>query len=291
MTPALRWSWSLRWMYPPTGGEKVFVIMGEYGFRACFDESGIDGKHGWLVVAGFVGTVKQWARFEKAWAPCAKQTPFHAKHFFARNPQGDRVGPYTGWSDEQASSYLDSLLRALARAKITPVGSAVDLDAFWEFSADERRRLTGGARGKGMGKGRFRLSPTPGKPYYLPFVEVLFLAIEAHSTSDLGVYFSFDENQVLQPHAYQVYRYVKERAKKLNPEFAARMKGITFQSDTDNIALQAADLLAYIVHQSLTRRRGVKKELRKVLSMPLQSNRGRLRVWSRQSMKRMVSRQ
>jgi hypothetical protein len=115
--------------------------------------------------------------------------------------------------------------------------------------------------------------------------------MEAHSDSHLGVYFSFDENQVLQRHAYQVYRYIKEQAKRLNPKIAARMKGITFQSDIDNIALQAADLLAYTVHRSLTSRGGIRGELRKVLMVPLRSSRGSQIIWSRESLRRMVSRQ
>src|SRR5574340_749190 len=99
MTPGREWVWSLRWIYEPLGKEKAFVVMGECNSRAVFDESGTHSKSGWCVVAGFLGTVKQWTRFAGIWGPYANRPGFHAKSFFVRDPQGERVKPYDGWSN------------------------------------------------------------------------------------------------------------------------------------------------------------------------------------------------
>ena len=52
---------------------------------ALFDESGIHDGAKLCVIAGFIGTAKQWARFEELWRPSATP-PFHAKEFFKSNP-------------------------------------------------------------------------------------------------------------------------------------------------------------------------------------------------------------
>jgi hypothetical protein len=198
------------------------------------------------------------------------------------------VSPYNGWRDKQSHRYFRGLLRAIGDAKITPVSSAIDLCAWWEFSPEERRKMTTAP----FGEGRFRLSGTPTRPYYLPFGEVLIGTIYhlAHKDPDLGVYFSFDENGTLQRHAHRVYRYIKERAKLLSPPFASRMKGIVFQSDTDNIGLQAADLLAYAWFQALTRRDLIYPELCEAVEVFCQKDNGdEATLWCKDRMKELLA--
>lgn len=240
MAPALRWSWSLRWIHPPRGKEKVFAVMREYELHALFDESNTDRRHGYCIVAGFVGMVQEWEQFEAIWELYGTKTPFHAKRFFARNPRGDRVSPYNGWSDEQADKYFKELLRAINDANITPVASGVHLDAFWQFSSEERHKLTGATWGQ-----HFQLSGAPNRPYYLPFQDVMIHVVEGMKNPNRGVSFSFDENPPFARHANQIYFRIKDAATRADAEFAARMNRITFESDSINIGLQAADLLAY----------------------------------------------
>jgi hypothetical protein len=75
--------------------------------EAYFDESGIHDGAKVCVVAGFYGTQPAWRVFENQWKKILSDYPeldgegFHAKRFFARNENQERVGRYIGWADEK----------------------------------------------------------------------------------------------------------------------------------------------------------------------------------------------
>lgn len=236
-------------MFQPRGQEKVFAVIRERGLHALFDESGIESANAFCIVGGFFGTVKQWEHFEYIWKPYGKSPGFHAKRFFARDQNGQMVSPYRGWTDEQANSYLSKLLKAISVAKINPIISMVDQKAFFSFTVEERHWLTGGVWKVNH---KLRLVGAPNRPYYLPFQQALIDSIN-ESSPQLNIYFTFDEQQVFEAHARQVYQRIKKSAKADDPVLAERMKGIAFESDLDNIGLQASDLLVYAWHEYATR--------------------------------------
>lgn len=52
-------------------------------FTACFDASGQEHEHGYVVVAGFVSTAEEWISFSEKWNETLKRyglTEFHANH-------------------------------------------------------------------------------------------------------------------------------------------------------------------------------------------------------------------
>ncbi len=142
--------------------------MGDYGIRACFDESGKEPDQGYCVVAGLVGTVEQWERFETTWGPYGIKTPFHAHSFCARDG-GDRVNVYRGWSDNRAGEYFGALLRAIGNAEIDPVVEAVDWRAFSQFSAEQREVITG----MHFREVNIHVWGASTKPYYWAFAQAL----------------------------------------------------------------------------------------------------------------------
>lgn len=69
----------------------LFVLVNVY-----IDESGTHGESGFMVMAGYVGRVGSWNRFDKKWAEYLRHhgvTYFHAKELNGRQNE------YKGWSD------------------------------------------------------------------------------------------------------------------------------------------------------------------------------------------------
>jgi hypothetical protein len=242
------WAFGLWWGFPPMGAEKTVVAMKAQRLDARMDESGIHEGAKACVVAGFLATVRQWKRFEELWRPHSNP-PFHAKHFFRRAPNGQRVGPYAGWSDARANGYFERLLHAIDVPKLMPLGSVLDVGAFRALSIEERHRLTGGE----WGLHKVKLSGAPTKPYYLPFQDVIAWSLnESERRGDFHVYFTFDEQHQLEKHAINVYHRIKRASQLIAPDSARRMAGIAYESDEINIGLQAADLLCYVWGQFAT---------------------------------------
>jgi hypothetical protein len=216
---------------------------------ALMDESGIHDAAKLCVVAGFIGTGKQWERFQEQWGAHSARTPFHAQEFFSRDPNGERVGRYRHWTEQRATVYFDGLLRAIENTRLQPIGSALDVSAFRALSVEDRHRLTGGE----WGRHKIRLSGAPTKPYYLPFQDAIAWSLnEAERRGDFSVHFTFDEQRQLEGHALQVYNRIKRAAEQLMPDSSRRMAGIGYESDTRVIGLQAADLLCYVWAQFAT---------------------------------------
>lgn len=81
---------------------------------AHFDESGTDSSNANLVVAGFVGTVEQWERFDNEWLNTLNEAGmdyFHAKQL----DDGRRgFGPYAKWREADRRRLLSRLLAIIA---------------------------------------------------------------------------------------------------------------------------------------------------------------------------------
>src|ERR1017187_3547149 len=98
--------WALH-VHPMDGHRKLFAIM-----QAYFDESGIDHASEFCILAGYVGGVGQWRRFERNWKKILaryKVNEFHAKRFFQRDNRGKRLDEYVSWTDEKADAFIREL--------------------------------------------------------------------------------------------------------------------------------------------------------------------------------------
>jgi hypothetical protein len=101
------------------GHRKLFAM-----FQAYLDESGIDHETEFSVLAGYVGGVGQWKRFERRWRSIIKKygvEEFHAKRFFGRDPQGNRLDEYVGWTSGREREFITELLHCIVSVKIHPV--------------------------------------------------------------------------------------------------------------------------------------------------------------------------
>ncbi len=138
--------------------DKVFVMLVAY-----MDESGThDGSHN-CVVAGYWGGVKEWTRFEYSWRRALNGEDiekFHANEFWPRI-DGERIGPYKGWSDERHRGFIDKLLAVIEASNITPFAAGV-LGGEWNKQPPRYHRVFTGMNDEQLAK------PGP-KSLFLPF--------------------------------------------------------------------------------------------------------------------------
>lgn len=274
----------LVWWHRPYG-ERKYILMAvgrARGYKALFDESGIHDRAPICVIAGYVGTMNEWKRFEALWGPYANEPGFHAKRFFASDPAGRRVPPYDEWSDEIAQRYLRRLLDSITSLKLYPVGTLVDVRAFRQYSQDERRFLTGGYM-KTLGKWVHSGAPT--KPYYVAFWKAVESSLERVERNDWEIHFVFDRQHQFAPLALRLYSRLKNE---LDPSYSNRMGSIVFESRDKAIGLQAADLLAYCWYQFGRHGHRAIPEVHQVLSSQREKT---LALFTQQTMDKVVGRQ
>jgi len=252
------------------------------GFQAYFDESGIHQRARLCIVAGYVGSVRQWKQFEALWAPYANSPEFHAKRFFSRDQVGRRVPPYADWDDAKAAAYLEQLLNAIRTVNVSPVGAIVNVQAFLGYSEEERRYLTGGYQPR-LGKWTHTGAPT--KPYYAAFIKAVMSAIEQVKRRDWRVDFVFDQQDTIAPLALQLYARIKKDWAVYDPKMANKMGNIMFRARKGAIALQATDLLAYCWYQEVLRGRAASADVHRVLKMQRKNT---LVLFTKESMDKLL---
>lgn len=228
---------------PHEHGRIVLAVLSAY-----FDESGIHDDAPLCVMAGFIGSLRQWQRVEAAYRRAAGADAYdpglHASQFFVRTPEGQHGGPYKGWSNDRAEGLLESLVQAVDEAGVWPILAALDVEAFRAYSRAERQQLTGHYQAPA---GKASLAGAPTKPYYLVLQSVVVQAAKRVTRPDLSVRFIFDLQQQFAAYGVNLYEYIKRVGLWGTP---SRVLGdISFARRADALPLQAADLLAYLWYQ------------------------------------------
>ncbi len=242
---------------PRTGRGRKLIAELEAGIWAYLDESGIHDDATICVIAGFVGSVREWSRFNQFWGSDATEPGFHAKEFFKRAPSGECLSStYADWDARRAALFLDRLLWSIENVRITAIGAAVDVAAFRGYSEDERRALTGAIR---VG-GKWRLTGAPSRPYYVPFQWSILKVASLVQRSDWKAHFVFDQQKAFSGYALEMYRHITNDPE--NCDVTPQLGGAAFQSRFDAPPLQAADLVAHAWYQLLVKgRQGITKEM------------------------------
>ena len=118
--------------------------------RAYMDDSGTHAGSPYCLVGGYWGGTGQWSKFGREWDKILKAfnvPEFHAKQFWARDRNKDRVGPYKGWDDNRRESFLSQLLDVIGAHKIYPFAHGVSRRA-WEQLSEVQQRAICGPSGK-----------------------------------------------------------------------------------------------------------------------------------------------
>jgi hypothetical protein len=216
-------------------GEKLLGVV-----EAYLDESGIDERDPVCLVCGYVGGYAQFRLLQENWkavVSCLPGNDFHAKRFFTRDQNGERLDHYRGWSDKKAREFVDRLIEAIHSTKIHPVGAAADVRKFFEYDLDRRVWLTGGV----MNSAKWKTSGSPHSPYYVPFQHCV-LAAKDLVRGNLKVNIFCDQNHLLFPYAFEITKQLK----RLYPDCEKKLGTTVPVSRTDVVMVQAADLLTHI---------------------------------------------
>lgn len=218
-----------------------FVVIESY-----LDESGIHDGARICVVAGYYGNHAAWRKVEREWRVVLRRHGleshgFHAKEFWGRK-NGKRVGVYTEWSDEQADQFLDSLVQIIMRNRIFPVGNAIIVAEWKEFSLEQRRFLTGAEMRE---NGKLRGSGSPNKPYYVPFLFCVYNSVR-HSGVNEKVHFFAGLDKTFSRHAVALYQGI---LKDKRIPVRDLLGNIDFPLSKETPPLQAADMLAYELYR------------------------------------------
>jgi hypothetical protein len=209
------------------------------------DESGIERDQGHCVVAGYIGSLGTWKRFNRQWRNILARkefglVEFHAKEFFPH------TGVYSNWPKDKWYRLLDALLDAIQTREIYPIGSGVDQDAFFNLTYGERCYMTGGHL---IGT-RWKLSGAPRRAYFVALSQLLGEAVK-RTEEGAKVHFLFDEQEVLKGRVKEMINYITKRKMLLTERFGQR----GHDSSAEWPGLQAADLYCYAWHARLSRER------------------------------------
>jgi hypothetical protein len=206
--------------------------------HAYIDEAGIHEGAKICCVAGYFGGVNQWKRFERQWKRIIDREgieEFHAKQFWGKDKNGNRVGPYKRWDDRRAAKFQNDLVEVIRGCRIFPFSAAVVTDDWKVLPEDERRWLTGAF----LQGGKYKTTGAPNKPYYLPFGFCIQTAAR-YCKPGLRIDYSFDLNNAYRGYSTTYYAYMKQW--NIYREYLGE---IAFPTSKDALPLQAADLLAF----------------------------------------------
>jgi hypothetical protein len=111
------------------------------------DESGIDRQNRVALVAGYVGQVNEWRRFERQWSVVLKKYGVHLMH---RNHLETWHGEFTqecGWNPARRASFLRELHPVIKSCTKVAVGSAIIKEDWETVMPDWLKRFFGGVYG------------------------------------------------------------------------------------------------------------------------------------------------
>lgn len=226
------------------------------------DDSGTDAASEYCLVAGYIGSPRQWKSTRQDWRRALGGIPeFHSVDFFQRERWQSSKSPYRGWNDSQATAFLDGLLKVINRYGISPIGGAVNTAHFFSYTEEERAWLTNAKlititrvyEGKPEITDKLaRHEGSPERPYFVAFPGFLVEALRITSKKEKPrIHFYFDRQGDAEAHAKEAFDRFKERtsmAERVN------LASITYAESVDEEGLQAADLYAYVWNRALTNR-------------------------------------
>jgi hypothetical protein len=214
--------------------DKVFVTLIAY-----LDDSGTHLESHNAVMAGYWGGVKAWSALEYRWKEVLRSEGlqdhgFHAKEFWPRI-DGERFGPYKGWSDERHHAFIDRLLTVIEECKVVPFAVGVNRSD-WN-NQPQSYRDTFGHYCKHEAK----------SPAVLAF-QVCVSRVATYCKPRKRVHFICSHDKQGFPAMWEAYNYLRDSAAEAGDPIADVMGPITPENPKLVVQLQAADLLAYEAH-------------------------------------------
>lgn len=220
------------------------------------DESGIGAPSRYCVVAGYLGSPREWRRFNREWKEVLDEfavPDFHAKDFFGRaSKQKSSRNPYVGWTDAKALRFIDALTAIIQKRRITPVANAVNTEDFKARTVDERRMITGGNYDQRR-KVWTRMG-SPNAPYHSALQWFYREAVD-RSDRKTALHFVMDSQAHFAGYALDVFNATVAIIDEQFPEHQGKLSDLAYarRMAPEHLGLQAADLFAHLLARSLER--------------------------------------
>jgi hypothetical protein len=234
-------------------------IIAGFEIAVCADESGIHNTAKVCILAGYIGSVRQWEQFDRNWSETLDKydvADFHSRDFFAYDKKAKRAGSYRmrsdpsqkcsyyNWPDDKYANLLHELVNVIHNTNIVPLGAAVDVPAFFALTYGERKFLTGGLfDGK-----KWLNSGAPSKPYFNLFEHCLVDAA-LKTKSKKQVAFIFDKQKEYESRAITAFKEVMHTA---DLDIRKKLFGAVYLPRIEAPGLQAADLYTHCWYRYLT---------------------------------------
>ena len=242
--------------YPYDVGKHLLVMANLFSYA---DDSGTHEGAEYCLIVGYIASPRQWKLFRSDWKKVLGKIPeFHSIDYFPRDRWVSRKSPYCGWTEAKAKTFIDKLVGVIASHKLAPIGGALKVSEFLEFSEEQRLLINGASLFTNIHRQEggpleiqnkvLRQEASP-RPYFVPFMGLLTEAVRASVRAhDAKVHLYFDEKKDQEARAIDAYG----RFKKNYPDPATvNLVGITHASSLDETPLQAADLYAYVLNRHL----------------------------------------
>jgi hypothetical protein len=249
-----------RGKYPYHEGKHLIVAVDLFTFA---DESGLQQKPAYCLLAGFIASPRQWIVLSHDWEKVLAHynTPeFHAKDYFGRNPKGNR-GLYNKWSLTDTNRFLEDILSIARQRLLYPVGGAISVPDFNSFSQSERKFLSGGFISK---SGKWMTTGAPSKPYYF-MMNLLVCDALSRADPETKVNFYFDEQNVLQARAIETLRETAKVGPLSDGQNTEQIQSFGFVRSVNYPGIQLADMYCYAWNRYLTKGQSVQDGIHRIL--------------------------
>lgn len=241
--------------YPYDEGKNLLVMAVQYAYAddTGTHSGGTGGPAKFCSVLGYVASPRQWKAFRRDWKVALGDVcEFHAKEFFPRAAWRSSRNPYHGWSDYQAREFLNRLLKVIDTYALKPIGGAVDIAAYMSYPLEDRHYITGAvsyihAAWNGadvvVREKLTQHQSSPDRPYAVVMPGIFVECLEGHNDK---VWVTLDDQGTWEQRAKDYYDQYKEHASN-----GKRLIHFGFASSADELALQAADMYAYVWNAQL----------------------------------------
>ncbi len=217
------------------------------GLVAYADESGTHDRTGLAPgadaagVFGYIATPEAWKIVTEHWVTTLTEYGvkcFHASEFADRkNGPNNPRWPYRGWDDAKRESFIRKLIEIARDGTYFSVGGIMHVRAYDANISEEHKREM----------------EHPYQFCFQLFLDQLINVVNNHVDPPLGptdkVDFHFDQQSEMEERARRTFSTIK-----CIRDSQCRLGSISFDDKTDFIPLQTADLLAYVMRQSASRK-------------------------------------
>jgi hypothetical protein len=200
------------------------------------DESGTHGK-GDYVISGYIAHKTTWKAFADMWNAALHAPTPRPINYLKMSEWQHRDGQFTGWEDDEAIEKTHRVLSVLAAFLSSGHIGEFTSSISWEMY----NKCVNG-----------RCKEVFSNPYYFNLMRIVMRAAQFSKIKDPAfdgkIHFVFDEGNSAEPNAPKHFQYIKTFAEN---GLGDCMGTISFASDRDEPALQAADVMAWHTRRNL----------------------------------------